>query len=236
MNTVLLMMGGTGTRMGADRPKQYLEINGKPVFYYIVRRYAKVEEVSAICIVSHGDWIDYVREAISDIDPGTKNILVTQGGDNRSQSVRNGLKAIKPFSGDSDVILIHDATHPYVDAEGTRGIIDAVNESGAATLGARQYDTCYRINSDMDLVSVIPREELVSGASPEAFRFGDLYGIYMGSTDEELAAMTSAGAMALAHGIHMRVIPANVLNLKLTYPGDFELLKVLLDTYFFPAE
>ena len=236
MNTVLLMMGGTGTRMGADRPKQYLEINGKPVFYYIVRRYAQVDDVSAICIVSHGDWIDYVKEAIVDIDPGTKKILVTQGGDNRSQSVRNGLKAIKPISADGDVILIHDATHPYVDAEGTRGIIYAVNEFGAATLGARQYDTCYRINSDMDLVSVIPREELVSGASPEAFRFGDLYNIYMGSSDEELAAMTSAGAMALHHGIHMKVVPANVLNLKLTYPGDFELLKVLLDTYFFPGK
>ena len=72
----------------------------------------------------------------------------------------------------------------------------------------------------------------MSGASPEAFRYGDIYRIYTESTQEELESMTSAGAIALAHGIQMEVVPANVLNLKITYPGDMDVFKSLIHDWF----
>lgn len=231
MNTLLLMMGGTGTRMGAGRPKQYIEIKGKPVFWYIVKGYARIREIDTICIVSHADWIPYVRETVRDI-VFHGNLTVTAGGDNRSQSIRNGLHAIEGFSKDDDVVMMHDATHPYVDTEGTLEIIQAVKTYGGATLGARQYDTCYRMDEELMLTNVIPRQEIVSGASPEAFRFGDMKRIYFEASDEELASMTSAGAIALAHRIPMKVVPTRILNLKLTYPEDLELFRTLLDEYF----
>ena len=231
MNTLLLMMGGSGTRMGAARPKQFIEIKGKPVFWYIVKGYADVAEIDAICIVSHADWIPYVRDAIKDIAFGGK-LLIAPGGDNRSQSIRNGLRAIEGFSGEDDVVMMHDATHPYVDREGTAEVIRAVKAYGGATLGARQYDTCYRMDEDLMLTNVIPRQEIVSGASPEAFRFEDMKRIYFEASDEELASMTSAGAIALAHHIPMKVVPSKILNLKLTYPEDLELFRILLDEYF----
>ena len=231
MNTLLMMMGGSGTRMGAGIPKQYIEIEGKPVFWYIVRGYAKMPEIDNICIVSHVDWIPFVKEAIADIEFGGR-LLVTAGGEIRSQSIRNGLRAVESFSADTDVVMMHDATHPYVDQEGTLAVIEAVKAYGGATLGACQYDTCYQMDGDGMLVKVIPRQEIVSGASPEAFRFGDLKEIYFGADDDELASMTSAGAIALAHHISMKVVPTRTLNLKLTYPEDLELLKTLLDEYF----
>ena len=231
MNTLLMMMGGSGTRMGANIPKQYIEIKGKPVFWYIVRGYARMPEIGNICIVSHADWIPYVKEAIADIDFGGR-MIVTAGGENRSQSIRNGLRAVESFSEDADVVMMHDATHPYVDKAGTLAVIEAVKEFGGATLGACQYDTCYQMDSDGMLVKVIPRQEIVSGASPEAFRFGDMKKIYFGAADAELASMTSAGAIALAHEIPMKVVPTRTLNLKLTYPEDLELLETLIDDYF----
>ena len=231
-NILLLMMGGSGTRLGADFPKQYIEIDGKPIFRYIVEGYAKVHKIDTICIISHADWTEFVKKQISEI-PFHCRVVVATGGDSRSASVRNGLKAVEEFACESDVILIHDATHPYVDYEGTLAVIDAVNEVGGATLGARQYDTCYQMNGDNMLERVIPRQELVSGASPEAFRFGDISQIYFNSTEEELNSMTSAGAIALAHGIPMKVVPANILNLKITYPNDLELFKLLVHSYFF---
>lgn len=66
-NILLLMMGGSGTRLGANIPKQYLEVDGRPIFYYIVRKYAAMEEIHEVCIVSHADWIGFVQEAIADI-------------------------------------------------------------------------------------------------------------------------------------------------------------------------
>lgn len=231
-NILLLMMGGSGTRLGADIPKQYIDVDGRPVFWYIVHKYAKMSEISAICIVSHPDWLEFVQSSTEDIAFNCP-VRLTGGGENRSASVRNGLQAVKDIASDEDVVLIHDATHPYVDEEGIRAVIQAVNNVGGATLGAFQYDTCYRMDGEHRIEEVVPRQALVSGASPEAFRFGDISRIYFGATDEELNRMSSAGAIALAHNIPMKVIPASVLNLKITYPEDLKLFRLLAHTYLF---
>lgn len=226
------MMGGSGTRLGADIPKQYIEINGRPIFYYIVKKYADMPEIDMFCLVSHRDWLNYVENAIADI-PFGRPVLVAAGGASRSASVLNGLRALEDRAAADDVVLIHDATHPYVDIAATGEIIKAVHKYGGATLGARQYDTCYLMGANNDLRQVIPRQDLVSGASPEAFRYGDISRIYFNSPKEELDEMTSAGAIALAHDIQMKVVPANVLNLKITYPDDLALFKLLIHSYFF---
>lgn len=232
MNIMLLMMGGSGTRFGADIPKQYIKVNDIPVFAYILKKAQTVKDIDKIVIVSHANWIDFVEEWVEKLHI-TKTYKVAAGGDTRSGSVRNGLNAINEFASADDIVLIHDATHPYIDEEGTRGVIEGVKKYGGATLGGRQFDTMYMMNEDNLLSQVIPREQIVSGASPEAFHFEDIYNIYNNSTEEELAKMTSAGAIALAHGINMEVIPSNVLNLKITYAGDLELFKKLVDNYFF---
>ena len=234
MNHCLLMMGGTGSRFGADRPKQYVEIDGKPVFIYILKRLAKLAFIDKIVVVSNAFWIDFVHQSIKKfINNDNGKIVVTEGGETRSESVKNGLAALEKFAKDDDVVLIHDATHPYVDENGTYKVIEAVKQYGGATLGACQYDTCYRMNEDREIEEVIPRQYLVSGASPEAFTFRKIYEIYKNSTKEELERMTSAGAIALAHHIKMVVVPADVLNLKITYQNDMELFKLLAHSYFF---
>ena len=232
MNTVLLMMGGSGTRFGADIPKQYVKVNGRPIFSYILEGYNKLPCVDHIVIVSHADWIDYVREIAEEIK-ADKVYKITQGGDTRSESVKNGLIAAAEYSQDDDVILIHDATHPYVDAKGTKEVIEGVKEYGGATLAQFNYDTVYRMDDDHILSNIEPRFNIVAGASPEAFTFRKIYDIYMNSPKEELEQMTSAGAIALAHGIRMKVVRANVLNLKITYQDDMTLFTKLVDNYFF---
>lgn len=233
MNHCLLMMGGIGSRFGADRPKQYVEVDGRPVFIYILKKLSQLSCLDKLVVVSNEVWIDFVHEAITKYIGDQDRIIVTAGGDSRSESVKNGLKALKGIAADDDVILIHDATHPYVDEDGTLKIINAVKKYGGATLGACQYDTCYKMNADNEIEEVIPRQFLVSGASPEAFKFKDILDIYLNSTKEELDRMTSAGAIALAHHIKMVVIPASVLNLKITYKKDMELFKNLVHNYFF---
>ncbi len=232
MNHVLLMMGGSGTRFGARIPKQFILVEKIPIFAYILKGYEDCEFVDSITVVSHADWIEYVKEWADKLGV-SKLIHITTGGATRSESVLNGLKAIQKEAHDEDVILIHDATHPYVDAEGCRLVIEGVEKYGGATLGQRQYDTVYQMDDETHMLKkVLPRTEIVSGASPEAFRYGDIYKIYAQSTAEELEKMTSAGAIALAHGIQMQVIPANVLNLKITYKNDMEVFKRMVHEYF----
>ncbi len=235
MNIVLLMMGGVGQRVGAPIPKQFLDIEDKPIFAYILNGLNRSIYVDKIIVVTHSDWHPIVHEWIQKTGSG-KVYSVVSGGSTRSESVLNGLKSAAEFAKNDDIVMMHDATHPYVDDEGMRELIEAVKEYGGATLGQRQFDTCYRIDSDDILEEVIPRQNLVSGASPEAFIFGQIYKIYKDSDPIVFEKMTSAGAIALANGIKMQVCTLHTLNLKVTYPEDIELLKFLMTKYFFPSE
>lgn len=231
MNILILMMGGTGTRFGADIPKQYTLINDVPIFAYILKKYDTLEMIDKIIVVSHNDWIEYVNDWIKKMNI-KKVENVVHGGSTRSESVLNGLKAANHFANERDVVLIHDTTHPYVDVEGTNQVIQKVKEYGGATLAACQYDTVYRVVDGM-IANVEKREEIVSGASPEAFRFKEIFDIYMNATNDELNKMTSAGAIALENGIKMAVIPTSLVNLKITYKNDMVLFKKLYANYFF---
>lgn len=235
MNTLLLMMAGSGVRFGADVPKQFIKVKDKPIFTYILKAYQSCEDIDRIVAVTHKDWIEYVTEWKQELGIDKLHTVVA-GGETRSESVKNGLIEISRFADKEDVILIHDATHPYVDKKGTREIIEAVKKYGGATLGQFQYDTVYQMNEETNLLEkVVPRQQIVSGASPEAFMFKDIYNIYINSTQQELESMTSAGAIALAHNIPMKVIRTDLINLKITYPGDMTLFYELID-FFFPEE
>ncbi len=232
LNYLLLMMGGSGTRLGADRPKQYIEIDGIPIFFYILRSYTQLDCIDEIIIVSNEMWIDYVQQWVDRLQTD-KEISIIAGGKTRSHSVYNGLKSISNRANDEDIVMFHDATHPYVDEPGTIAVIESIEEYGGATLGAFQYDTVYKMDDEGFITDVIPRQELVAGASPEGFKFGKIFPIYDQSTDEELESMTSGGALALEYGIKMKTIEANVINLKITYPQDLEIFKKTIHSYFF---
>ena len=234
MNVVLLMMGGSGTRFGATIPKQYVLVNDRPAFSYILEKYNELDYIDSIIIVSHQDWIDYVNEQVL-LNHAEKVYKVVAGGSTRSESVKNGLICAREFLHGDDVVLMHDATHPYVDEKGTKEVIDCVKEYGGATLASFNYDTVYRMDDDQFLTNVEPRFNIVAGASPEGFRFQDIYDIYMSSTQEELESMTSAGAIALHHHIRMKVVKANVLNIKITYADDMRLFELLANEYFFKS-
>ena len=231
MNILFLMMGGSGTRLGHSIPKQYIEINGRPIFSYILEAHQKCDAIDKIVIVSNAAWLDHVQEWVDKLSCD-KVISVTPGGINRSTSVLNGLLAIRDSAGPDDVILIHDATHPYCDEKGIRDVIAAVKEFGGATLGQAQFDTVYQTNEEGFIDKTLKRQLVFSGASPEAFTYKAISNVYFNASEEELESMTSAGAIANANDISMKVIPCNVLNLKITYPNDLRLFKILLHDFF----
>ena len=126
-----------------------------------------------------------------------------------------------------------EMAHTELGKEVLNRIAEAIKEYGGATLGAFQYDTVYRMDEEGFITEVVPRQELVAGASPEGFKFSEIFPIYDAADDEELEQMTSGGALALEHGIKMKTIEANIINLKITYPNDLEIFKKTIHSYFF---
>ena len=235
MNICLLMMGGVGSRFGADIPKQYVLVDEKPIFVHLLEELNKFNSIDQIIIVSHQDWIDYVNEWVLKVK-ANKVVRVVAGGSTRSDSVKNGLIAVSVYATENDLVLIHDVTHPYLDKSAIEQGLEAAGTYGAATLGAPQCDTCYRKDQEGFVCAVIPRQEIVSAGSPEIFRYGLISKLYLEASQEELDKMTCAGALALEHGVTMKVIPMSYLNLKITYQADMTLFKKLINNYFFQKD
>lgn len=232
-NILLLMMGGSGTRFGADIPKQFVEVEGKPTFSYLVEKYDSLGFGDEMIIVCHHSWIEFTQRWIENLGINTP-FSVVSGGSSRSESVKNGLAKAAEQAKANDVVFIHDVTHPYVDDSSLDQLASAARKWGGATMGECQYDTCYQIDPNTKMLeAVIPRERIVSGASPEAFEFGRIWGLYKDMTIEELEQYTSAGALALAHDIPMEVVPTDLINLKITYRHDMEVFKKLFHNYYF---
>lgn len=232
MNFVLLMMGGSGTRFSSEIPKQFVEVEGQPVFSYIMDRYDRFTKVDGIVLVCHKDWVDFASRWAAKLHI-VKCIDTVAGGPTRSASVRNGLRRLAEIAADDDIVLMHDATHPYLDEGATAEAILAAQRYGAATLGQKQYDTVYRTDAEGTITEVVPREQIVSGASPELFRFGSIHRIYEDSSEDMLERYTSAGAIALDNGLTMKVISTELVNLKITYKHDMELFQRLFRGYYF---
>lgn len=229
---VLLMMAGVGSRFGNEVPKQFTLIENKPLFTYIANKLSKQDCITGIVIVTNPLWLDYTREWVEKLD--IKKVLsVVEGGATRSNSVLNGLNALQGIAADDSPVLMHDATHPYVDEEGTKMVIEMIQQYGSATLASLNYDTTYLMDDDNNIVKVIPRKNVIAGASPEGFRYGQIFNIYKDTPEEDMEKMTSVGAIALAHNIPMKVVASPILNLKITYPEDMVLFKKLYNNYFF---
>jgi 2-C-methyl-D-erythritol 4-phosphate cytidylyltransferase len=226
------MMGGSGTRFGAEKPKQFTEVNGIPIFAYILKKYCSSALLKKAIVVCHADWVAYAREQISELNIELE-IEVVAGGANRTLSVKNGLSAIAECSSSEDVTLIHDATHPYVDEATLPGLIEQVDNLHGATLGECQFDTVYEIDpSNNRARQIVPRETIVAGASPEVFRFAKLWEIFQSLSDEEVSKFSSIGALALAHGLQLTVVSTDLVNLKITHRHDLDVFVRLLPDYF----
>ena len=221
-------MGGSGTRLGADRPKQYIEIDGIPIFFYILRSYNKLDCIDEIIIVSNEMWIDYVEKWIDSLEIKHPISIIFSIIIYMKKGLIWIIRLYQKVPGN-----FHNYCRHYPTC--SQYAIEAIEEYGGATLGAFQYDTVYKMNQEGFITDVIPRQELVAGASPEGFKFGEIFPIYDQSTDEELERMTSGGALALEHGIKMKTIEANVINLKITYPHDLEIFKKTIHSYFFES-
>ena len=232
---ILLMMGGIGSRYGAELPKQFTDIDGRPLFSYIINKLSKLDFISGIVVVVNPAYLEDTCDWTEKFCPN-KVLKIVPGGDTRSDSVFNGLKALQNIANPDDVVLMHDATHPYVDREGTKRVAEMVEQYGSATLASLNYDTTYMMDDDCNIVRVIPRRNVIAGASPEGFRYKQIYDIYANTPKEDMEKMTSVGAIALAHHIPMKVVPTSVLNLKITYPEDMKLFMKLHKTYFFDEE
>jgi len=227
----ILPAAGLGTRMAGPQPKQFLILDGLPILIHSLRAFAAVERVQAIYVAVRQPEIERVQAQIAEYAAEygfAGRVKVVEGGDNRQESVSHALAAL-PASAD-DVVLVHDAVRPLIDAATIERTIDAVIEYGAAIVGLPAVDTIKQVERTAHgalITSTIPREFIVLAQTPQGFRYGLLQSAFAEAqadgfigTDEASIVERSGHAVAVVHG--------SAVNLKITQPGDLALAEFYL--------
>jgi 2-C-methyl-D-erythritol 4-phosphate cytidylyltransferase len=226
---------------GHPTPKQFLAIAGVPVLVHCLRAFLAVPRVEAIYVAVRKTEIERVRAQIADFGLGAPGLStpgsggkvhVVEGGNVRQQSVSNALARLVADTGcgEDDVILVHDAARPLIDAATIDRTIDAVAEFGAAIVGLPAVDTIKQVERTAHgaiVTATIPRERIVQAQTPQGARCGLLRRAFAEAADDEFAGTDEASILERA-GIQVAVVPGSPRNFKITQPGDLELAEFYL--------
>jgi 2-C-methyl-D-erythritol 4-phosphate cytidylyltransferase len=223
----ILPAAGLGTRMAGPQPKQFLSLDGIPILIHSLRAFAAVQRVTAIYVAVRKPELDRVQAQIAEYGFADR-VHVVEGGDSRQESVVNALKAVQAEP--DDVILVHDAVRPLIDAATIDRTIDAVVEYGAAIVGMPATDTIKQVERTAHgaiVTSTIPREFIVQAQTPQGFRFGLLLKAMTDATADGFLGTDEASVVERA-GHPVAVVHGSQVNLKITQPGDLELAEFYL--------
>jgi 2-C-methyl-D-erythritol 4-phosphate cytidylyltransferase len=227
----ILPAAGLGTRMAGPQPKQFLSLGGVPILIHSLRAFAAVPRITQIYVAVRKSEMDRVQSQIAqyDTDHGfAHRVQVVEGGDHRQESVAHALAAI--HADPDDVVLVHDAVRPLIDAATIDRTIDAVVQHGAAIVGMPAVDTIKQVERTAHgalITSTIPRESIVLAQTPQGFRFGLLQSAFAEATADGFVGTDEASVVERA-GHEVAVVPGSALNLKITQPGDLELAEFFL--------
>jgi len=213
--------------MAGPQPKQFLSLNGLPILIHSLRAFAAVERVTDIYVAVRATEIERVEAQIAEYGLADR-VRVVEGGDNRQESVSHALAALAAEP--DDIVLVHDAVRPLIDAATIDRTIDAVIEFGAAIVGLPAVDTIKQVERTAHgalVTSTIPREFVVLAQTPQGFRFGLLQKVFAEATADGFVGTDEASVVERA-GLPVAVVHGSQVNLKITQPGDLELAEFYL--------
>jgi 2-C-methyl-D-erythritol 4-phosphate cytidylyltransferase len=226
----ILPAAGLGTRMGAETPKQFLELDGTPILIHSVRRLASCAQITDIILATRADGIAMLEERLRG-EHLKQNVRVVRGGDSRQESVANALREVPDAT---ELVLVHDAVRPFVTAEQIARVIEEARRCGAAILGIPAMDTVKEVKraslpEDVALITAtIPRERVVLAQTPQVFRTKLLKEAFARAAADGINASDEAGVVErLGHDVH--VVLGSERNIKITKPADMELAHFYLE-------
>jgi len=212
----IILSGGTGVRAGGNIPKQYYEVDGKPVIAECLDIFEKDSQVDKYVIVAAIEWNDYI-----DKYTGEKFIGFASAGENRQMSIYNGLQSISKFAHEDDIVIIHDAARPFVTGEMIDALVSACTEADGAMPALAVKDTMY-IQENGKVKALINRDSLIAGQAPEAFK----YGLYVRSNEDllpdKILEIKGSTEPAFLAGMNIAVINGDESNFKITTKEDLE--------------
>jgi 2-C-methyl-D-erythritol 4-phosphate cytidylyltransferase len=226
----VILAGGTGKRMGNVKlPKQFLEICGIPVIVLTVRNFLSYDLFDKIVVVIHPEWKTYLMELLSNYSINTSQITFVDGGQERIESIENGMDYLKSSDAeDNDIVVIHDAVRPFASKALFVNAIAETQKYGATVAIVPAKDTM--IVSENGIATDMPdRSKLFHGQAPDSFKFKVLYDAIKSLSSEEKNTITGTAQICQKKGIVIHTFLGEENNIKITTIEDMFLAKAIFE-------
>ncbi len=216
----LIVAGGTGSRMGGNVPKQFMELGGSEIIVHTLNTFASCDFIDGIIVVCHSDYMAHCAELLKSID---KPSVVVCGGKTRQRSVYNGLCAADDYT----YVMVHDAVRCLVTEEEIASLHRELIISGSCTLAVRSKDTTKLADSRGYVANTLPRENLWQIQTPQAFLLNELKEAHEYAAKNSFEATDDCSVMEYVNK-PIKLVEGRYENIKITTPSDMEIAKLFL--------
>jgi 2-C-methyl-D-erythritol 4-phosphate cytidylyltransferase len=213
---------GSGSRFGAEKPKQYLSLLGRPLIHHTLAALVACPDIDRVWVILAPDDTEWDRHDWSQLGPKLETVRC--GGATRADSVGNGLQAAAMVAADDDWILVHDAARPCLSGDMLAALFDELaDDPVGGILAVPVADTLKRADAAQRVAATEPRDGLWQAQTPQMFR----YGLLREALQKCRAVTDEAGAIE-ALGLQPKLVRCDATNLKVTYPADLALAAMIL--------
>ncbi len=224
MKTVaLIVAGGSSERFGGEMPKQYIEIDRKPLLSHTIEKFEKADFIDAIVLVVAEDYLAFTSENIVDRFNFQKVAKIVSGGKSRRESVLNGLKSL---SISTTHVAIHDAARPLVSVDDINKVVKMAKEEKAAILASQAVDTIKQ-TSGRYIERTLERKKLYHAQTPQVFEYELILNAHQSFNGDEFLITDDASLLEL-QGVKVKIVEPTSVNFKVTTQTDFQMAEMIL--------
>ena len=229
MNIAVILLAGKGTRMNyGKRPKQFLDVNGKPLAIHTIQKFESNQKIDKIVLVTSQDYLDELKTLINQFNI-SKVLAIINGGETRQDSVYNALEYLKSkMIDEDDVILIHDGARVLVDNQIINDNIKNCNLYSAIATVIPSTDTIFNSIDKQTIGSIENRNELFLAQTPQTFKFKIIYNAHQIAKLSGNNQSTDDCSLVIKTGIKIHFVIGSKLNFKVTTFEDYLMLKSIM--------
>jgi 2-C-methyl-D-erythritol 4-phosphate cytidylyltransferase len=223
MKYALILAGGIGKRMGdKNTPKQFYSIGDKPIVIFTTEKFLKNKNIDKVIIVCLNDYIKYTTNLVGYYFKDNEKIDIIPGGDNRFESVVNGIEYIKKKYKikNDDIVITHDAVRPFVTDEIINNNIKIAKKMGACTTAVGCIDTILICNDKKQIDSVPNRNIMYNVQTPQTFNLLNLYGLIKNVDSENYDKYTDLSKLFAEVNAPIQIVEGDYNNIKITTQKD----------------
>ena len=225
----MIFAGGTGTRMNTkSRPKQFLELHGKPIIVYTLEKFDNHPLIDGIVVVCLQTWIPYLKKLIAKFNL-TKITSVVPGGDSGQASIYNGLCEVERLHGLESIVLIHDGVRPLIDEETITENINCVIANGNAVTVAPAIETITIKENKNEVGKIIDRSKCQMAKAPQSFYLKDIIDCHRRAQKDNYTEAIDSASLSAHYGHKLYTVIGSNQNIKITTPADFFMFRAIMD-------